>query len=78
MYTQACKVTEGISYIPGICIFCLKPFNEESSGGYFYGHKICAENTERQWAKEDFERLKSLLPIGTRFTFTLVGGAACD
>lgn len=76
MYLHACTVTEGVEYTPGICIFCHEAFNEETSGGHFYGHKKCAEDFERESDRNRFDALKASLPAGTRFD--LAGGAACD
>lgn len=76
MDMQACTLPDGTEYTPGICIFCGKPLDEESSGGYFYGHKRCAEAYEDKCRRESHERLVASCPPGTRFD--LAGGAACD
>ena len=76
MYSHACTVTEGVEYTPGTCIFCHETFDEETSGGYFYGHKICAEKFERECDEQRFKELVADCPPGTRFD--LAGGAACD
>lgn len=76
MCPQACTLTGGVEYTPGVCVFCHEPFDEESSGGYFYGHQRCAEAFERESDRESFEALVESLPVGTRFD--LAGGAACD
>ena len=66
----------GKVYTPGICIFCNKPFDEESSGGYYFGHQKCAEDFERESDKKANEELIADCPPGTRFD--LAGGASCD
>ena len=76
MHLHACTVTEGVEYTPGICIFCYESFDEETSDGYFYGHRKCAESFERESNRKSFEALKASCPPGTRFD--LAGGAACD
>lgn len=76
MYLHACTVTKGVEYTPGICIFCHKPFDEEASGGFFYGHKKCAEGFERESDRRHTKALIQACPPGTRFD--LAGGAACD
>lgn len=76
MYTQRFKFPDGEIYNPGICTFCKQLFDEESSGGYDFGHKECAEQFEAESNRKSFEKLKAMLPPGTRFD--LAGGAACD
>ena len=64
-----------VEHTPGICIWCLKPF-DSSKSNYFYGHEKCAEDNEAKCDREMLEELKARLPVGTRFD--LAGGAACD
>lgn len=69
MHKQACTLPDGKKYIPGSCIFCTKPFNEETSGSYLYGHQSCAEAHEREVDRKMQRELVELLPIGTTFEF---------
>ena len=66
----------GEEYTPGTCIFCTEPFDEESSGGYYYGHKVCADAYERELDIKWTLELIAMCPPGT--VFSLAGGAACD
>lgn len=75
MELNPCEIG-GKKYTPGICIFCLKPFDEESSRGFAYGHHNCAVEYERELNRKENEELIADCPPGTRFD--LAGGAAVD
>jgi len=66
MQLTAEVLPNGVPYIPGICVICGKPFDEESSGGCLYGHEVCVDAFERECDRRDLEDLMSRLPPGTR------------
>jgi hypothetical protein len=64
-----------VDHIPGICIWCNKPFDVEKENR-LYGHNECALNYEKECDIEWYKHFFSLFPPGTRFD--LAGGASCD
>jgi len=76
MHNLAHTFPDGGKYTPGICIWCHEPFDEESSDGFYYGHKTCAEKFEADSDRRALEDLIASCPIGTRFD--LAGGASCE
>lgn len=66
MQTTSELLPSGKQYTPGICIFCNKPFNEESSGRYSFCHEICGDEQERK-DDEEMRALLTRLPDGTQF-----------
>ncbi len=76
MYEFSDTLPDGQKYVLGICVFCHNSFNEETSGGYFYGHQSCAEDFERDCNRRYMIDLIASCPVGTRFD--IAGGAASN